>query len=73
MRRQSAAYGRDECERASRVLLLTVGAKQVMPYLGEALVRDCVYLSSRLMAAALRADVEARGYFDVVTTASGRG
>jgi hypothetical protein len=70
--RRHAAMGRDECCHASRVLLLTVGARQAVPYLGPALVRDCVGLSARLAAAAIRADKQARGYFDLETTRSGR-
>lgn len=70
--RQSAAYVRDECEHAARVLVLTVGAKGVAGVCGGALVRDAIYLGVRMGAAALRADRVARGYFDVETTASGR-
>jgi hypothetical protein len=35
-------------------------------------VRDCVGLSARLAAAAIRADEQARGYFDEETTRPGR-
>lgn len=72
LKRRQAALGRDECVHASRVLLLTVGAWQAVPYLGPALVRDCVGLSARLAAAAIRADEQARGYFDEETTRPGR-
>lgn len=71
-KRQLAAYGRDEASHASRVLLLTVGARQARPYLGPALVRDAVALSVRLAAAACRADRVALGYYDIETTRSGR-
>jgi hypothetical protein len=70
--RQRAAYGRDECMHASRVLQLTVGARQAVPYLGPLLIRDCVRLSARLVAAAFRADKQARGYFDEETIRAGR-
>jgi hypothetical protein len=67
-----AAYARDEFVHASRVLLLMVGAKETTRWIGRTLRRDSVNLAHRLGAAALRADRVAGGYFDVVTTASGR-
>lgn len=60
-----AATARDEFVHAGRTLLLSLGARETHRYAGRALISGAVNMAYRLYAAAHRADLVAKGWFDV--------